>query len=495
MRSGISQARSSGAGTFNLLRHYATTSLVSVVVAAALLVALYRQLEIQENVELAQKSDVAAADTLFDSVRPQLGQYLADVARTDRAYRSDARIPAELASELAGMVRPPSVAAIEIYDDAGVIVYSTRSGRTGAVAAGNPGFASARRGEAVSEVPSRNWLDQFKWAADEEDVGRTYLPVRRSGREPVLGVIALETDYGPLRAGNEHEVRTVIAGVAAILLLLYAVLFFTVLRAHRIITTQQATIRERTETLEAVSAMLLNQSEIEKKKLANELQEDLAQTLSAIRMRIEEGLDPASATEPQAQPLARIVSALRGVVEELHHTAMALRPSSLDELGLLPTLHWYCRDFERTHPGVMVERKLLLREEEVPAHLKIEIYRVVETILKDIAEHAQSGRIELALAFIGDTLALSIDAAPAALDVGAPEADAAARARLDFVIAKERTKLSGGRFSVARARRGALTLRADWPIAASERARQADRSDADTLAASIGPLQDTFRNG
>ncbi len=454
---------------FNLLRHYAITSLIGIAVAAVLLVAFYRQLELQEGMELIRKNDQALAENVLNSVRPELSEYLASISKSGPQEISRAPVPASLASVIAQTMKDASLAEVKVYNNLGVIAYSSRPGQIGTVEADRTGFISASGGKAISNFNYRDTFSGLGQAGPEQNLAHTYVPVRSGRTGPVSGVFSISTDLSPLAAQNEHEVFAVITGIVSILALLYCVLLVTVIRAQRIINAQQATIRDRTANLEALSAQMLRDQEIEKQKLATGLHEDLAQTLSAIKLRIEDSLDPARAGKSGPASLTTAVSALQGVIEELQHTAMDLRPSSLDELGLLPTVRWYCRQIEQMHPGIRIDQEIAVQEDEIPGQLKIAIYRIIETVLKDFAGYASSDRIQLALRRTAGGVTLAIDDIPEASNI-TPLAPASGvpDLRRRFVLAQERTTLSGGTFSAAKNRHGGITLNADWNVPAEQ---------------------------
>jgi PAS domain S-box-containing protein len=246
-------------------------------------------------------------------------------------------------------------------------------------------------------------------------------------------------------------------------------------------------IRERTGALEMLSAKMLSGDEMEKKKLAFGLHEGLAQTLITIKMRIEYKLAQFAASKAHDESLASIIPLLQSVIKDVQAIATGLRPSSLDELGLLPTIDWFCREFERLHPAIGVEEEISVHEKDVPAPLKIVIYRIIESAFTNIARYESTDRIALALQLEHGVITLAIDdtsqdsryAATTERDTdsdpharfGEAQADRRRARRAErrdsdlqarFGEAKERTTLSGGSFTIARSKAGGVTLRASW---------------------------------
>jgi len=225
----------------------------------------------------------------------------------------------------------------------------------------------------------------------------------------------------------------------------------------------EAELRQRSAALEMLSARMLSGDEMEKKKLAFGLHEGLAQTLIAIKLRIEHKLAQFAAGKAHDESLAAIIPLLQRVIGDVQKIATGLRPSSLDELGLLPTIDWFCREFERLHPAIAVAEEISVHEEDVPAPLKIVIYRIVESAFTDFARHESTDRIGLAVRLEDGALILAIDDTSQDLRYAATaerHTDSDLQAR--FGEAQERTTLSGGRFTIARRKSGGITLHASW---------------------------------
>jgi len=448
---------------FNLLRHYAIASFVSVLVAAVLLAAFYRHLEVQETTDIARKSNLALAEAVLESVRPDVSEYLGSVTNLGPQEISKAPFPPPLASAVAGLAEKASIAKIRIYNNLGVVVFSTDHHEVGSVDKGNSGFASAKKGQAVSDLIYRDAFSGFGQRMDEDNLVRTFVPVRLSPAQPIRGALVTYVDLSPVVAHNEQEVLAVIGGIMMILMLLYSVLLLVVMRAKKVIDVQQNTIRERTANLEALSVQLLAREEADKSNLAVNLHEGLAQTLTAIKNRIEDGLERIPANVARDASLNTILSALQGAIEEVQEMATELRPSSLDELGLLPTIRWFCREFEYLHPDIRIEQQISLQEQEIPEQLKIVIYRIIEAVLKDIGKNPHKDRIRLSLQPNANAIILAIDDIPQdstsvapALSRGTPHP------RVRFAAAQERATVSGGAFSAAFNREGGITLHASW---------------------------------
>ncbi|MBK5106080.1 MAG: PAS domain S-box protein [Burkholderiales bacterium] len=226
-------------------------------------------------------------------------------------------------------------------------------------------------------------------------------------------------------------------------------------------------IRERAAVLEALSARMLSSDEMDKKKLAFGLHEGLAQTLVTIKMRIERKLSQfaTSKSYERDEPLEAVVPLLQSAIEDVKTIATGLRPSGLDDLGLLPTLGRFCREFERRHPAISVAQEISVEESELPAPLKIVIYRITESAFTSIARHENSDQIGLDLQFEDGVITLAIeDESQDSRYAGAAKRNADGELQLHFGEAQERTTLSGGTFKMMRSKAGRVALRATWRV-------------------------------
>jgi signal transduction histidine kinase len=208
---------------------------------------------------------------------------------------------------------------------------------------------------------------------------------------------------------------------------------------------------------------MLKSEESNKQKIAIELHEGLAQTLSAVKLNLENNRQKIDGDDTVGQSMATIIPVLQSAIEEVRMIATELRPSSIDDLGLLTTVNSLCRTFQQQHPGIRVSQNISLQEKDIPAPLKVILYRIIVLALDDIALHTDSDRIQIALRRERDALTLLIDDTPSA----SPDLAATTLIGIDpnqsrFAKVLELTTLSGGGFTAARPAAGRIMLRAAW---------------------------------
>lgn len=223
-------------------------------------------------------------------------------------------------------------------------------------------------------------------------------------------------------------------------------------------------LRQWRTYLQLLSAQLLTAQERERERVARELHDGIGQTLSAVKFQIETAC---AGDEGKRELMESVVARLRGAVEEVRRIGMALRPSILDDLGLLATVGWFCREFRQTYPGFALETHLSLREEDVPEPLKIVVFRVLQEALNNVAKHSHAVRVRVSLAREGDALVLEVADDGVGFDVEQALALRSTRRSLGLDSMRERTQLSGGSFWIdSEAGRGTCVT-ASWPVLAA----------------------------
>jgi signal transduction histidine kinase len=154
---------------------------------------------------------------------------------------------------------------------------------------------------------------------------------------------------------------------------------------------------------------------------------------------------------------------VRATVEEARRISTNLMPSMLDDLGLLATLRWFCRQFEQLHGGVDIELQLHVEEEEVAEQLKIVTYRILQEALNNIAKHSQADSVQVSLSRTGGTLELYIQDNGRGFDYREYAVKEDSIGGLGIESMRERTEISGGFFEIVSEPGQGTTIRARWP--------------------------------
>jgi PAS domain S-box-containing protein len=224
----------------------------------------------------------------------------------------------------------------------------------------------------------------------------------------------------------------------------------------------EASLRESENRLRLLSSELLTVQENERKRVARELHDGIGQTLAAIKFGLESKLSQMGKKKPPLGiSLESIISLAQNGIEESRRIQMDLRPSILDDLGILATIGWFIREFRRVYAHIQIERQTEIKEEEVPEFLKIAFFRVMQEALNNIAKHSEADSVRLLLRKVEDTIELTVEDNGIGFDLET------AGKGMGLTSMRERTELSGGTFRVESAPGRGTTVRASWPILVS----------------------------
>jgi signal transduction histidine kinase len=159
--------------------------------------------------------------------------------------------------------------------------------------------------------------------------------------------------------------------------------------------------------LKELSARLVEMQEKERRTLSRELHDEVGQSLSAVLMEI--GNVGAVLPEDNAElrsHLDSIKKLAENSVKVVRNMALLLRPSMLDDLGLVPALQWQAREVSR-RTGIEVEVAAETVADDLPEEHKTCIYRVVQEALHNCAQH--SGARAVCLTVVQDDSRIVLD--------------------------------------------------------------------------------------
>jgi hypothetical protein len=128
----------------------------------------------------------------------------------------------------------------------------------------------------------------------------------------------------------------------------------------------------------------LSAQEEERKRISRGLHDSIGQSLAAVKFSVENALRTAErqgSMDSVLDILERMVPTIQQTIKEARRIYTGLRPSVLDDLGLIATLAWFCREFQTTYPCIHVEKNVLVEEGELPEPLKIILFRLVSSRL------------------------------------------------------------------------------------------------------------------
>ena len=167
--------------------------------------------------------------------------------------------------------------------------------------------------------------------------------------------------------------------------------------------------RSPEKELRHLSFQLLAAQENERKWIAQELHDSIGQTLVAVKFALERKISQSGTGKaPPGISMEDILAMVQSGVEETRRIMTNLRPSMLDDLGILATINWFCREFQRVYPHLELHRDIEVEEKEVPSQLKIVIFRILQEGMNNVAKHSRAKAVFLSLDKTPQTIELEI---------------------------------------------------------------------------------------
>lgn len=202
------------------------------------------------------------------------------------------------------------------------------------------------------------------------------------------------------------------------------------------------------------TARVLHAQEAERQRIAQELHDEVGQSLTAVLLGLKQASDLAPPTVAAELELARDTA--RSSLEEVRRISQRLRPGVLADLGLLNSLSSLASDL-KARTGVTVDRRLTPGLPPLPPETELVIYRVAQEAITNVARHARASHVDLGLTRRGDTLVLRV------ADDGVGFANAKIGAGIQGM--QERAQLIGGTVQLRNGNQGGTEVLLDVPIA------------------------------
>lgn len=442
------------------LQHYGKISLIAVTLAAITIFSFFRY----QAIHTIQSANEISYSALAYAIADSLDHHFVDYLKRHNAS-SGQQIALTAVDDVAlhtiqHLLADTPITRIKIYDQKGMVVFSTKQSQIGNLQKDNPGFTSAINGKVATKLIYRDTLNIFDQEVEDANLLQCYIPITSDELSPPLGVFEIYADINELIVDTSNIELMVLFFVVLVMSGLYFVLIFYVRRADKVIIEQQRMSIEKQKMLEMLSAKMINAQEDEKRRISDELHEDVVQTISAVKMYFEQCIY-AAANNQANQKLTlpyHVIPILQDAIKKIRSVSLDLRPPSLDKFGLKAATNTLISEFNSILTGMNIRVEIDLPEEVLTDDKKSIIYRIVKDTLRMISFHKQlqvkilirlrfnegSGNLQLVIEIVND-LQVQKD-----YDLS------------DFELMKENTILSGGEFTVKNDMPGAIMAVSEW---------------------------------
>ena len=203
-------------------------------------------------------------------------------------------------------------------------------------------------------------------------------------------------------------------------------------------------LKESYDAIRKLTGHLQNAREEERLHMSREIHDELGQLLTVLKMDVSwvnKKIEPANTLAKEK--LSEILTVIDTTVKTVRRIASELRPSLLDDLGLLAAMEWHLEEFER-RSGILKELNIPETEIQLSNSLKIGIFRIFQESLTNVARHAEATKVTVSLVQKEKQLILTIR------DNGKGfEEKKGVKKTLGLLGMKERSQMMGGHYSIS----------------------------------------------
>jgi signal transduction histidine kinase/CheY-like chemotaxis protein len=280
---------------------------------------------------------------------------------------------------------------------------------------------------------------------------RSYMRLPMASEGQVIGSLLLGSDRAGAFETEQVEIARQVADQLAIAI------------RHALLFDQVRAGRER---LQALSHQLLVAQEEERRRIARELHDEIGQSLTAVRINLQLVMSGAEGSTilPYLKESDGLVDR---ILQQVRNLSLDLRPSVLDDLGLVAAVRW---SLDRTCRRAGFQGQVTADPPEIrlPSEIATACFRIVQEALTNVVRHAGAHRVEIVLSASGAHLELVVRDDGSGLDVAAERQSALRGGSLGLLGMQERVALLGGRIAIESAPGQGTTIFVRLPLALSE---------------------------
>jgi two-component system sensor histidine kinase DegS len=209
--------------------------------------------------------------------------------------------------------------------------------------------------------------------------------------------------------------------------------------------------------------------EEERKRIARELHDDIAQSILLLSRQLDILITKSDSKIPKAsiEELERIENIANDAYKSLQRYARDLRPSILDQMGLVAALNWLAEEL-----GKELDIKASVKSDplpQLPSEVELAMFRIAQEALNNIRKHAQASSVNIRVQIISNSLKMSIIDNGKGLSTSRLTGDLIKEGKLGVLGMEERARLIGGSLQIKSAPGQGTTVITRAPIWARQK--------------------------
>lgn len=235
-------------------------------------------------------------------------------------------------------------------------------------------------------------------------------------------------------------------------------------------------VQERTAELSAanhslriLSSRLMQVQEEERSRLARDLHDEVGQLLTALKIDLQD-IQHGEVRDSRFSPLTDSLELVDRLLTQVRTLALDLRPSLLDDLGLVSALRWYANR-QAARNGWTLSLSVEGMDRRIPAPIEVTCFRVAQEALTNIAKYSQAKTIDLALCRQDEEVTLVIQDDGVGFDVILARRRAQSGESIGLLGMEERVRLAGGSLVISSAPGEGTRLELCFPLTEQEQTK------------------------
>ena len=217
-------------------------------------------------------------------------------------------------------------------------------------------------------------------------------------------------------------------------------------------------VRKGREQQKALTNRMVEIQETERRHIARDLHDQIGQVLTGLQFMLESSKNQMG--EAQQTNIREAQETVSGLIEQIREMSLNLRPSILDDIGLLPTLIWHFERFTK-QTGIKVSFKHNGRTRRFDPNVETTVYRIVQEALTNVARYAQVNEAFVSLTLDDNILGIEVSDHGIGFN---PCIDISKVSTAGLAGMRERANLLGGYLSVKSAPRQGTQIQAMIPL-------------------------------
>jgi PAS domain S-box-containing protein len=212
----------------------------------------------------------------------------------------------------------------------------------------------------------------------------------------------------------------------------------------QVITQDVTEEKQLRRNMEYYIKQVTRAQEDERLRIARELHDDTAQVLATLSRSLDSLITGEKTLKKSSiERLKKLHEMANSTLEGVRRFSQDLRPSILDDLGLVPALEWLITDLEKNN-RITTKVEISGSRHRLTPEIELTVFRIVQEVLSNIRRHSQATSVAMSLDFGADALTLLISDNGQGFSIPRRTSDLALSGKLGIIGMRERARLIGG---------------------------------------------------